>query len=285
MKQILKCLAGLLLFIGGSNLSAYAQDDFNPDSPQEPQANFKVRTSVEPQSAGAWVSVWDDNYDGRYTLGERIYLDCPSVNGAYVFTHWTLNGEEYSKEPYISYTIEQGPVNFVAHYTFSFAPENPDDPASVAGNRLYLTAEPLTACSFNQESGRKWEYDEWIYLYASPTSSGFVFLGWYNDKGTLVSAEEGFYFQMPNSNVRLTAKYEYNPVNPSEPESDGTQDDVQNHLTGDANGDGVVDVADAVRVIKLSLAGEYEARADANIDGVVDVTDAVSIINICLNKR
>ena len=32
----------------------------------------------------------------------------------------------------------------------------------------------------------------------------------------------------------------------SEPEQDGTQDNVQNHITGDANSDGVADVTDAV---------------------------------------
>ena len=90
---------------------------------------------------------------------------------------------------------------------------------------------------------------------------------------------------MPEGDVRLVARFEYNPTNPAEPEGDGTQTDVQTTPTGDANGDGVVDVADAVRVINICLSDSYDAKSDANNDGVVDVADAVRVINLCLKVK
>lgn len=56
-------------------------------------------------------------------------------------------------------------------------------------------------------------------------------------------------------------------------------------LKGDADGDGVVDVADAVRIINLSLSSEYETKADVDADGVVDVADAVAVINIVTKSK
>ena len=54
-------------------------------------------------------------------------------------------------------------------------------------------------------------------------------------------------------------------------------------LTGDANGDGTVDVADIATVISVMAdgsAGDSPASADVNGDGTVDVADIASIISI-----
>ena len=281
MKPICKYLAGLLLVMG-SILSTYAQDDWNPENPADPQMNYKVRTSVVPQAASAWISVWDDNGDGYYRYGERIYLSCPSINGAYKFSHWTLDGEEYSTESYTAYTMGNASVRFAAHY--EFVPDDPSDPSYTPKNRLYLVAEPLTACTFSQNSGQKWNYDEWVYLGAEPTNSGFKFLGWYLN-GTLYSQSQYFNYQMPDAEVTLTARFEYSPDNPGDPFGDGSQTDIENTPSGDANGDGVVNVTDAVYLINVCLGlteGANEKNCDVNGDGAVNVTDAVAIINMCL---
>lgn len=282
MKRIYKMLMTGWLLATGSILPLQAQEEFNPANPADPQMNYKVRTSVEPQSAGAWINVWDENWDGYYRYGERITLECPATNGSYSFTHWTLDGEQYSTESYITYTMGSASVKFVAHYEFK--PENPNDPSYTPNNRLYLVAEPLTACTFNQSSGEKWKYDSSIYLYASPTSNGYKFEGWYHN-GQLFSNSLSFSFQMPDEEVTLVARFEYNPDSPGDPFGDGSQSNVDTGLKGDVNGDGVVDVADAVRVINLCLANEKEASADVNGDGGVDVADAVAVINICLKKK
>ena len=281
MKRTYKLLMTGLLLATGSILPLQAQEEFNPANPADPQMNYKVRTSVEPQSAGAWISVWDENLDGYYRYGEQITLGCPTTNGSYSFTHWTLDGAQYSTDAQITYTMGSASVKFVAHYEFK--PENPNDPSYIANNRLYLVAEPLTACTFNQSSGQKWRYDEWIYLNASP-NSGYQFEGWYCN-GKLYSNSLDFQFQRPDEEVTLIARFEYNPVNPDDPFGDGSQSNVQNKPSGDVDGDGEIDVADAVRIVNLCLANEKDSQADVNGDGDVDVADAVAIINICLKKK
>jgi hypothetical protein len=51
-------------------------------------------------------------------------------------------------------------------------------------------------------------------------------------------------------------------------------------ITGDLNGDGKVDIADAVTVLNIMAASEYNAAADVNNDGKVDIADFVTILNI-----
>lgn len=57
-------------------------------------------------------------------------------------------------------------------------------------------------------------------------------------------------------------------------------------LKGDANGDGVVDVADVVAIVNKILEKPSEnfneEAADINGDGVIDVSDVVSVVNIIL---
>ena len=64
--------------------------------------------------------------------------------------------------------------------------------------------------------------------------------------------------------------------------------DIQSHIwnpyygsgiTGDVNGDGVVDVADIATVISVMAKGNNDLSADVNGDGVVDVADIATIIS------
>lgn len=286
MKRIYNYLMTGWLLAMGSILPLQAQEEFNPENPADPQMNYKVRTSVEPLSAGAWINVWDENWDGYYRYGEQITLECPATNGSYSFTHWTLDGKQYATESRITYTMGSSSVKFVAHYEFK--PENPNDPSYTPNNRLYLVAEPFTACQFSQTSGAKWNYEDWIYLDAYQSSTGYKFEGWYRN-GQLLSKNLSFNFQMPDEEVTLVARFEYDPESPGDPFGDGSQSNVDNKPSGDVNGDvnddGEVDVADAVRVINLCIANEKDANADVNGDGEVDVADAVAIINLCIKKN
>ena len=55
---------------------------------------------------------------------------------------------------------------------------------------------------------------------------------------------------------------------------------VKGGLEGDLNGDGKVDIADAVTVLNIMAAGNYDAAADVNGDQKVDIADFVTILNI-----
>ena len=57
------------------------------------------------------------------------------------------------------------------------------------------------------------------------------------------------------------------------------------YITGDINGDGIVDVSDVNLAIDMVLGkGEFSVRADFNDDGIVDVSDVNQIIDIVLGK-
>ena len=63
---------------------------------------------------------------------------------------------------------------------------------------------------------------------------------------------------------------------------------IESYKRGDANGDGTVDIADAVcivnRVVGKDTPSYVAAAADANSDGVVDIADAVRIVNLVVGK-
>lgn len=266
-------MIGVLLCLG-SHLSMMAQG-FNPDNPAEPYQYSKVTVLGRPSEAVSWLSG-----AGYYMEGQSVQLSSSRRSSVYTFSHWEKDGEWYSNEQSPKYTMDNNAHTFTACYEYT--PVSPDEPW-ISDNRLYLVAEPLTACSFNLQSGTSFKYGQAVSL-AAYANSTYTFMGWYKD-GVLQSKNLRYSFNMPEGDVRLVARFEYNPINPSEPEGDGSQTDIQTTPTGDSNGDGVVDVADAVRVINICLSTTYDEKSDANNDGVVDVADAVRVINLCLKVK
>ena len=268
-------LIGVLLMILGSHLPVTAQEGYDPQNPAEPYLYSKVTVTGRPTEAISSLSG-----AGYYKEGTKVSLGSYARSSAYTFSHWEKNGEWYSDATWPTYTMENDAVTFTAVYTFT--PSSPDEP-KLDDSRLYLVAEPLTACTFNKTSGQRYSYDQWVSLSAY-ANTGYTFLGWY-DGGKLMSESLSFSFYMPDKDLTLTARFEYNPTNPAEPESDGSQTNVQTTPGGDANGDGVVNVTDAVYLINVCLGlteGADENKCDVNDDGAVNVTDAVAIINMCL---
>ena len=51
-------------------------------------------------------------------------------------------------------------------------------------------------------------------------------------------------------------------------------------IKGDLNGDDKTDIADAVTVLNIMAAGNYDAAADINGDEKVDIADFVTVLNI-----
>ncbi len=49
---------------------------------------------------------------------------------------------------------------------------------------------------------------------------------------------------------------------------------------GDLNGDGKIDIADAVSILNLMAEGSNDSAADLNGDGKVDIADFVSVLNL-----
>ena len=274
--KYLKYLATLLLALAGQ-LQLAAQG-YDPTNPAEPYQYSKLTVTGRPAEAISSLTG-----AGYYKEGTVVTLKSSGRNSKlYTFSHWEKDGEWYSNETSPQYTMENDAVTFTAVYEFT--PTSPSEP-NLNDNRIYLVAEPLTACSFNTQSGLSYKEGETVSLRAT-ANTGYTFLGWY-DNGRLKSTSLSFSFYVEEGDHTMVARFEYDPENPFEPSlPEGTeQDNVQTTPTGDADGDGVVDVADAVRVINLCLTGEYAAKADVDGDGVVDVADAVRVINVCLRGK
>ena len=60
----------------------------------------------------------------------------------------------------------------------------------------------------------------------------------------------------------------------------GTDDFTNTGTKGDLNGDGKVDIADAVSILNVMAEGSNDKVADLNGDGKVDIADFVSVLNI-----
>jgi hypothetical protein len=62
---------------------------------------------------------------------------------------------------------------------------------------------------------------------------------------------------------------------------------VVSNVLGDANGDGVVDVADVVAIVNYILEKSAEnfnfKAADVNGDNIIDAADVVLVVNIILD--
>lgn len=84
-----------------------------------------------------------------------------------------------------------------------------------ATHTLRLKARPDIACTFNTDSASL-EAGATISLSAY-TQTGFKFLRWEDEAGTLVSNSSYFQFTMPEGDALLYAVCEYNPENPANP--------------------------------------------------------------------
>ena len=54
-------------------------------------------------------------------------------------------------------------------------------------------------------------------------------------------------------------------------------------ITGDINGDFLVNVQDVILTINIVLNNEYSSSADLNFDNVINILDVVQLVNIILN--
>ena len=278
MKRLKYILCCLLLLASGS---MQAQDGFgDPPEPQVPIFYYPLTITCDPDVAG-YVSG-----AGNYAPGTTRTVSTSAKSG-YSFSHWTLNGETIDQPASFSYTTVAGKMDFVAHYNLD--PIDPVEPTMNVKSRLYLTSEPEGICTFNRTSGAFVQADQYVTVNVTNCDQWYEFTGWYNGN-ELVSSEQNFNYLADFHDVTLTAHFRelpFTPANPDDPESQGG--DIQTLQTGDANGDGSVDVTDAVAVINAYLSGNNESInvgvADVNHDGVIDITDAVAIINLYLNSQ
>lgn len=251
-----------------------AQDGgFNPANPPEPLLRHQLTVTTQPSGAGSAQG------GGLYAEGTNVTV---STNGntGYTFQYWMLDGVPIEATQRFTYVMTNKPATLVAVYEYKFEPNSPSEPVSIPLTyRLYLQSEPSGAGYFNRNSGEAARPEYGVYLVAKPNNN-YVFKGWYDEKGSLLSNDAAFTYTMPYAHTTLTARFNYYPNNPNEPI--GNQDSVENTaVSGDVNGDGNVDVADIANVIDCMSGNSAvnKTAADVNKDGTVDVADIATIID------
>ena len=278
MNVLRRIAYGLLLAWAGSSLPAAAQDDFDPATPIEPYMRYKVKVEVN-EPAAAYISG-----EGIYTVGTQVYINTSAKSSNYTFSHWLKDGVEYSTSTGFYYTVNES-AKFVAVYDFT--PTAPSEPSGSYPRKLYLESSPNDACSFNRTSGAKVDEETYVNVAVYP-NVGFEFKGWY-ENGVKVSSSTSFNYLMGNDDTTLTAMFEYNPATPDEPEMADDQESVANSKLGDIDGNGIVNVSDAVDLIEHYIAGTVDeldmSVADVDGNGIINVSDAIEIIDIYINNR
>lgn len=277
--MIIRSLIFILLLVLGVRSAEAQYSPPNPPDPQIPVFRYPVTTSCYPTGV-AWTSG-----DGDWAPGDQVGVGTSLYRSGYVFDHWSwsIGGEEHTcTEQYFDYTMTDAPIHLVAHYRF--APAGPEDPSTVLKARLYLKSEPAGIASFNRSSGERIEtgVDHYIDVYPN---QGYEFLGWYRG-GQRISSDRGFTFEMPDSEVTLTARFRYSPVNPPNPDDDGSLTFPDDELPGDVTGDDEINMADLRFLAKIVLGTQDEIEAaDVNGDTRVTIGDITRLIELLLNAN
>lgn len=184
------------------DLLLVAKLEFDPTAPADPDAKIPVTVKTNPAGA-ATVSG-----SGQFSIGANTTIAISNIQAGYTFTKWTLNGADYSTAQSFSYTVTDDDASFVAHFTY-------EEPPTPTYRKLYLIADPADAGIFNKESGLEVAVGSTIECKVT-RNTDFRFLGWYLDN-VLLSTSQSYTLSMPDHDVTLTAKLEYEPGTPGDP--------------------------------------------------------------------
>jgi hypothetical protein len=121
----------------------FVYTEFDPTTPTEPIAKYRVYTSAMPSGAATTSG------DGAYNLGATVNIKATTLSG-WQFVHWTLNGYVYSDALSFKYTVGDSVAYFVAVYerlytvSLQINPSTGAGTASGAGSYLAGTVVPLS---------------------------------------------------------------------------------------------------------------------------------------------
>lgn len=206
MKRIRYLSLVALLLCGAS---AWGQTDgFNPDSPVEPgPASTRLVLRVSPADAGYTSG------GGRYVPQASVSVRAYEYEG-FTFDHWAdSQGSVVSRDQYFQFAKTDRADTLTACYIFDpDNPADPQDPKYTLYRRLTLSVGDGGSAS----GGGRYLTDNVVRLYAYP-NDGFDFGGWYDGDGNLLSASNPYDYTTTPKNVTLTARFRFNPDNPTEP--------------------------------------------------------------------
>ena len=188
-RYILTLLAMLLSMVARGQ-------DFNPDSPPEPGARYKLTLKAQPAEA-ATVSG-----GGLYVVNANVSVKAVAKSSNWRFINWT--------------DAEGKVVNTNSSFTHRKLNSN----ETLTANYEYQKTSLLTI-AYDPSSIKTSEVKEYAvgvtYSYTASTYSDYTFVNWTTSDGTVISTERTVRYTVTENDETITAHYRFTPGSPAEP--------------------------------------------------------------------
>lgn len=170
--------------------------DFNPDSPPEPGARYKLTVKALPAEA-ATVSG-----GGLYAVNANVNVKAVARNANWRFKNWTdAEGK-------------------VVSTSSSFTHRKLNSAETLTANYEYQKTSRLTI-AYDPSSIRASEVKEYAvgvtYSYTASTYSDYTFVNWTTSDGTVISTNRTVSYTVTENDETITAHYRFTPGSPAEP--------------------------------------------------------------------
>lgn len=170
--------------------------DFNPDSPPEPGARYKLTLKAQPAEA-ATVSG-----GGLYAVNANVNVKAVARNANWRFKNWT---DAEGKVVSTSSTFTHRKLNCAETLT---------------ANYEYQKTSHLTI-AYDPSSIKTSEVKEYVvgvtYSYTASTYSDYTFVNWTTSDGTVISTNRAVSYTVTENDETITAHYRFTPGSPAEP--------------------------------------------------------------------
>ena len=188
-RYILTLLAMLLSMVARGQ-------DFNPDSPPEPGARYKLTVKAQPAEA-ATVSG-----GGLYAVNANVNVKAVARSANWRFKNWTnAEGKEVSTSSTFTHRKLNSAETLTANYEYQKT------------SRLTIAYDP--------SSIRASEVKEYVvgvtYSFTASTYSDYTFVNWTTSDGTVISTERTVSYTVTENDEAITAHYRFTPGSPAEP--------------------------------------------------------------------
>lgn len=170
--------------------------DFNPDSPPEPGARYKLTLKAEPVEA-ATVSG-----GGLYVVNANVSVKAVAKSSNWRFRNWTdAEGKEVSTSSTFTHRKLNSAETLTANYEYQKT------------SRLTIAYDP--------SSIRTSEVKEYVvgvtYSFTASTYTDYTFVNWTTSDGTVISTNRTVSYTVTENDETITAHYRFTPGSPAEP--------------------------------------------------------------------
>lgn len=170
--------------------------DFNPDSPPEPGARYKLTLKAQPAEA-ATVSG-----GGLYAVNANVNVKAVARSANWRFKNWTdAEGK-------------------VVSTSSSFTHRKLNSAETLTANYEYQKTSHLTI-AYDPSSIGTSEVKEYVvgvtYSFTASTYSDYTFVNWTTSDGTVISTNRAVSYTVTENDETITAHYRFTPGSPAEP--------------------------------------------------------------------